>query len=537
MNFASQESKQKLRGGYYTCPDIATYLSDWVSIIRPSTVFEPSCGDGVFVRTIKNSQIRSLTKFVGFEIDSDEAAKSSSIKFSKSEIINTDFLKWYLFNEFMHGSVDAIVGNPPFIRYQYLPKEQQFLAEKIFTQLSLPFTKHTNAWVPFVLASIKLLRPGGRLAMVIPSEIFHIPHAKPLRKYLLEQCSRALLIDPEELLFQEALQGTVLLLAEKLKSSRHKKHGIAVHSVKNANELQDAEVLFTKSEYFRGQDLENKWMKVFLTAKERSLLNELTESPSVSRFQDLASVDVGIVTGANNFFLVTDSVVKEFGLEEWVHPMFGRSQHLRGVIHSERDQLANSKSGLPSNFLYFDVEEYEDLPQNVQYYIDSGVDQKLQTRFKCRTRKPWFKVPSVYKSPIAMLKRAHHFPRLVLNTAGAYSTDTAYRIHANGCDAESLVGSFVNSLTSLSSELEGRHYGGGVLELVPSEIERLLIPSLYRSENLIDVNNEFLSMASHEDFLATRDKVVLAKGMGLSKADCETLFSAWMRVRNRRQRK
>jgi len=31
-------------------------------------------------------------------------------------------------------------------------------------------------------------------------------------------------------------------------------------------------------------------------------------------------------------------------------------------------------------------------------------------------------------------------------------------------------------LTALSAELEGRHYGGGVLELVPSEIERLLVP-------------------------------------------------------------
>jgi hypothetical protein len=33
----------------------------------------------------------------------------------------------------------------------------------------------------------------------------------------------------------------------------------------------------------------------------------------------------------------------------------------------------------------------------------------------------------------------------------------------------------VNSLTALTAELEGRHYGGGVLELVPSEIEKLAV--------------------------------------------------------------
>ncbi len=39
-----------------------------------------------------------------------------------------------------------------------------------------------------------------------------------------------------------------------------------------------------------------------------------------------------------------------------------------------------------------------------------------------------------------------------------------------------LVAGVHNSLTILSSETEGRTYGGGVLEMVPSEIARLLVP-------------------------------------------------------------
>jgi hypothetical protein len=42
--------------------------------------------------------------------------------------------------------------------------------------------------------------------------------------------------------------------------------------------------------------------------------------------------------------------------------------------------------------------------------------------------------------------------------------------------AKDLVASFQNSLTLLSSEIEGRTYGGGVLELVPSEVARLKVP-------------------------------------------------------------
>ena len=65
-----------------------------------------------------------------------------------------------------------------------------------------------------------------------------------------------------------------------------------------------------------------------------------------------------------------------------------------------------------------------------------------------------------------MLKRFHHFPRLVLNTAKAFTTDTAYRIPPKVRDTD-LVFAFVNSLTALSAELEGRHYGGGVLGFGP----------------------------------------------------------------------
>jgi len=108
-------------------------------------------------------------------------------------------------------------------------------------------------------------------------------------------------------------------------------------------------------------------------------------------------------------------------------------------------------------------------------YIKRGEKEPLHTRYKCRIRKPWYSVPSVYAPEIGLLKRSHDTPRLILNRYGAYTTDTAYRVRAREGSAEQLVYGFLTCLTALSAELEGRHYGGGVLELVPSEIERLLV--------------------------------------------------------------
>jgi len=219
MNFMINETEQKLRGGYYTPLDIAKFLARWVQQAGAKEVLEPSCGDGVFLKAFDQISFARNSVVSAFELDFIEAAKSRSLSdnFSfKTNVINTDFLAWALPRLDGAGErFDGVVGNPPFIRYQYLPELFQETAEKVFKALGCKFTKHTNAWVPFVLASIALLKPGGRLAMVLPSELIHVLHAQSLRSFLAKECKKIVIIDPEEIWFEGTLQGAVILMAEK----------------------------------------------------------------------------------------------------------------------------------------------------------------------------------------------------------------------------------------------------------------------------------------------------------------------------------
>jgi hypothetical protein len=216
--------------------------------------------------------------------------------------------------------------------------------------------------------------------------------------------------------------------------------------------------------------------------------------------------------------------------------MFGRSEHCPGVIYDERVHAQNRGSGLPTNFLDFGEVKFERLPRGAQNYIRAGEAQQLHGRYKCRIRSPWYAVPSVYASAIGMLKRSHHFPRLILNKAGAYTTDTAYRIRSESVPPEKLVFCFVNSLTALTAELEGRHYGGGVLELVPSEIERLLVPLPSGEEyDLFRLDKAVRAVGDADALLCRQDEIVL-RGCGLSWSEIGLLHDAWQRVRSRRHR-
>ncbi|MCY3729274.1 MAG: N-6 DNA methylase [Nitrospira sp.] len=539
MNFKENESAQKLRGGYYTSLDLANYLSKWVAETHPKSILEPSCGNGIFLEAL-SPFVTKGTSITAIELEHQEALQASEkirgLNKLSANILCADFLEWYLDEDQNHDPFDAVVGNPPFIRYQYLTKQEQDFSERIFKRHHLPFTKHTNAWVPFVIASLSLLRPGGRMAMVLPAEILHVLHAQALRYFLGQHCKRIIIIDPEEIWFEGTLQGAILFLAEKKRDVKEHTVGLGIiQTIGNAFLDTSPSDYFEKTNFVNGKTVEGKWTRALLTRKELEVFDGIASTPSVHRFSDIANVDVGLVTGANKFFLVDDDTVKKHGLVEWSHPMFGRSEHCPGILYDDKQHQENARLGLPSNFLWFDVDDATELPENVLEYIRFGERENLHTRYKCRIRKPWFKVPSVYSTPIGMLKRAHDMPRLIYNDVEAYTTDTAYRITPHKVHAKKFVYCFINSLTALSSELEGRHYGGGVLELVPSEIECLYVPLPNRTQISIKSLDNMIRNAQAKDVLICQDNKILRE-LGLSSNEMACIRDSWDKLRKRRQR-
>src|SRR5205085_2503658 len=139
--------------------------------------------------------------------------------------------------------------------------------------------------------------------------------------------------------------------------------------------------------------------------------------------------------------------VREFALERWVLPMLGRSEHVRGLRYTCGDHARNARDGRRVLFVRLPA---RGLSRRARDYLARGERDELPARFKCRIRSPWWAVPSVWRAPVALLKRCQAHPRLVLNTAGAFSTDTAYRlVPRRGVSPEGLVASFAGTLPFL----------------------------------------------------------------------------------------
>lgn len=541
MKFKADQTAQKLRGGYYTPQNLANYVTKWVLEKNPLSILEPSCGDGVFFDALHDNKYDPSIRINGHELCNSEIKKShekcNSHSFNNYKLIEGDFLAWA--NDSIDKDntyFDGVLGNPPFIRYQFLDKRFQIQAELVFKKLGLKFTKHTNAWVPFILAGIRLLKPGGRLGMVIPSEIIHVMHAQSLRTYLGDTCSKIVIIDPREIWFEDTLQGAVIIFAEKKEEISDISEGVGIAQVAGFGFLNKApNKLFNSTRSINGESVVGKWTKALLDPKELQLINKIKKHKSIYKFTDIANVDVGIVTGANKFFLVDKSTVDQYSLHDYAYPMFGKSQHCRGIIYDDKQHQENENNSLPTNFIYI-KDEFNKLPKSVKSYIMTGEAENYHKRYKCRIRSPWYKVPSIYSRQIGMLKRSHETPRLIFNKMEAYTTDTAYRITSHNTEASKLTYCFLNPLTAVFAELEGRSYGGGVLELVPSEIEKLYIPVPNNLEFDIDKLNQNIKDNGVTDTLKSQGYHLLGN-LGISNEDSDALLNIWQKLKAKRQRK
>ena len=539
---------QKLRGGYYTPKPIAEFLAKWAVQSSQTNILEPSCGDGVVLCSGLHALIEqgatktnALKLIHGVEIDRDEAQKAvcrleeTVGNVDASTIQIGDFFAYCKAHLNDKRLFDAIIGNPPFIRYQNFAEEQREPAFELMRRAGLRPNKLTNMWVPFLVASSFLLNPHGRLAMVIPAELLQVNYASELRQFLSSYYNKLTLITFKKLIFQGIQQEVILLLGERNGDGRTGIRTIELESIRELESYKHTD--FSSSELKPMDHSKEKWTQYFLTRKEIELLRSLEGHPLLKKAKEFIAVDVGIVTGQNDFFVLTDEQIKNEGIEPFhTQRIVARSNHLKGIVFTEDDWLRNAEKNLSCYLLDFPKVPSRQLPTELRRYVRKGEIAGAHTGYKCRIRDPWYTVPSVWAPSAFMLRQIHSYPRIIVNSATATSTDTIHRVRIlNGTPVRAFAAAFLNSLTFAFAEVIGRSYGGGVLELEPNEAEALPVP-VSGAENLsfTAIHNELVKHDNINTILDTTDRVLLVEGLGLSTSDAKTVRGVWEKLRNRR---
>ena len=533
MLLKENNPENKLSGIYYTPLELASTIVDKLGQDYYS-VLEPSCGEGVFIgELIKRFPFAQITA-----IDNDEKAidyvQNQYTENDQVSISCEDFFDFYE-TKINHNSYDLIIGNPPYIRYQYLTERQRDVQAHILTSNGMKTNKLINAWVAFLVACVTMLNIDGVIAFVIPAELLQVVYAEDLRLFLAEYLDDITIVTFKELVFSDVQQETVVFYGKRGKGNK-KIRVIEVNDTEDFKHLQ-----LDTIPYMDISDKKDKWTKYFVSESENRLLDTIRADRRFKAFNEYGIINVGITTGNNKYFSITKEIEEKYNLSNSVLPLIGRSSHAHGIYFTKKDWIDNCNSGKRAMLVSFPEIPFDNYPKGYKEYIALGEQNGENKGYKCRIRDRWYIVPSVWVPDAFFLRRNHLYPKFVLNQCGAVSTDTMHRMkfHSGVCGEDVLL-SYYNSISFAFTEICGRSYGGGVLEILPGEMGKIRLPNISNVDSSLkkDLLQYIDDIVRHDDDIEKAldrvDKELLIQCLAIPTEWCKEARNIWKTLQRRR---
>lgn len=469
---ADTPALRKSRGAFFTPSGITDHLANWGITGADDRVLEPSAGEAAFL----SSAVRRLQALgtqephvYGVEIHAASARAARAIiaaQGGKATIRNADFFVTQSRNEH-----DVVLGNPPFIRYQDFSGEARDRARFAALQQGVALTGLASSWAAFLVHAAGHLKPGGRLGMVLPAELLSVNYAAPVRRFLLERFASVELVVFDEQVFPDAMADTVLVKASGFDQGPAPE--ATLQQTRNAGTLDT--LVAQRSWTANG---EARWHADPLSIETIELITELVGSSAIVSLETYGDTTLGAVTGNNRFFTLTPERIKRLGIpqRDLVRISPPGSTHLRGLALTSS---ALTRLGQDGKATWLLAPSDNPAPETLDY-IAAGEDMDVHLAYKCRVRKPWWRVPLLAAPDLFLTAMNADTARLTTNQAGVRHVNSVHGVYLSGrhraLAREVLPVASLNSLTLLSAELSGRSYGGGILKLEPREADRWWMP-------------------------------------------------------------
>ena len=502
----------KQSGRHYTPNKLADVLASWAIETGMERILEPSVGNGALVRA---AQARAMSlagskdqlRFVACDTDKTVTETIGPYLGSQDTIIEQDFLT---ISAKVYGDVDAVLANPPFTRNHALDKAYRIELRKKFH-----LTGAAGIWVPFLLHACEFLKPSGRIAFLVPGSAIFTDYgrtalARVCRHFAHVEVKR---IDERSEWSSGAEERGALFLARGyLRGSSE----LPVPSAWSTNENGDG-------------GSETQFSSAFA---------ELVDSSST--LGELGKIAIGVVTGCNSVFLVSE---KERALEQIDYaellPIVSRTRHVPGLFVTLDDLRKRGEEGEKTWLL---------APRDISQRF-TGVRSRLARitpRQRSNTawfnkRSPWWAVDAGPCCDAIFTYMNHTGPRLILAERGIRCTNTLHRVSFSedvSCSQRHVAAlTLVSTFGQLMAEKAGRTYGGGVIKFELKEARSLPIlqPKVRVKGEFVGRINNLILCGENERARQAVDEMLLPSILGTSwKSAVTQMQSDLIALRRRR---
>lgn len=536
------KQKDQTLAAYYTPRDVAQILTDWALTDTWDTVLDPSYGGCSFLTSAQTTLLKlgnphPEKQIFGIDIDPDAQNYLNDLIASgakRQQFINEDFFKIDV-NCFDDHLFSAVVGNPPYLRYHSIPDVLQKQADNRLKEYGVAVSGRASYWAYFLLYSIKFLRRGGRLAMVLPGALLHTDYAINVKEHLTKNFEQISIYLLEERIFDGTQEESVIVCAE---GAGIPNRTVRVGYIASVSELASAiEAGPAQTRILNSETGDGGWLRNLLDEESSYLYDELVAGKSVIRLGDWVGTRIGVVTGNNSYFIMSDQAREERGIpRQYFLPVIKRPAYISGLVATNHDLKTIKQQGKDYLLLYPPI-NLSQMPKSLRKYIEEGEEMGISSAWKCKSRNPWYVVPHVGAPEAFMPCMSASWPRLIVNKSDYTCTNNILKLSWKNASPTSdwrrLALGTLSTLSQLSAELVGRSYGGGVLKLEPRELGRLAVPLVpieasqslaERVDDLIRKNNLNKATEAVDEALMRANPILSPKKLEQLRAACKKLF-------------
>jgi len=541
---ADTASLRKARGAFFTPADLSDFICRWAIRKPADRVLEPSCGEAAFLvaAALRLNELGAPCRdgqLAGVELHEASATSAQGLIAATGRTAQVqvgDFFEVPSARRF-----DAVVGNPPYVRYQGFSGEARAASRRAALRGGVGLTGLASSWAAATVHAAEFLRPGGRLGLVLPAELLTVNYAADVRRYLMQSFGRVRLVMFTDRIFPGVLEEVVLLLADDALATGGTDH-CELHQITNTADLDAVLGADPSGSPARHRwwptDTSAKWTPALLSTTALGIYAPLVAGEGFTELRSWGETTLGAVTGRNNFFALSPTQVRDLRLRdtETLPLSPPGSRHLRGLslTTAAYQQLGD---GGARTLLFRPGPDRRAMSAGARRHLAYGEAHGVHEAYKCRVRTPWWQVPINTAPDLFLTYMNADTPRLSTNTTGALHLNSIHGVYLH--DDTQLLGrellplASLNTLTLLGAELVGRAYGGGMLKIEPREADVLPVPTPAAVEAArvgLQQRRRGVRDALHRgDLLAAVrivDQVLLREQMGLSEDQYTELVAA-----------
>ena len=422
---------------------------------KPLDFLDPACGHGALLESAIEfcgenypSSVAEACTFTGCDLFEPR----DWLPGSRSLFLKTDF-----FNISESQLFDIILANPPYVPYGRVnPDMRGAYYDRISDHFDVP--QNSDLWAYFILQALRHLKAGGTLAAILPWSFLEAHYAKPLRRIL----SRYFAAIDIRVLTAPVFDSTntrvaLVWLRNYGKSSKEIKIGFA----ERAEALNGAAPLPLRI-----------WRSNTNLLTHGSSNGELYGKLDHLGFRELgdyADVRIGVVTGANNFFILPADQARKQGL-----PVADSEPIFKGVSDLEELSLDQPPNNVIPDFTVGSTA--------TEAYLKEGAEQGIPERSHCQRRLArgleWYEIDTGPPPDAMFTYRVSHTPFLALNPNDYQCTNSLHKLffksEVGQPEQRWIQISLLSCIGQLCLEQHGRHYGNGLLKIEPSSLKKVL---------------------------------------------------------------